>query len=88
MDESNSEIALILAVPSLIPVTIPDDTVATDEFDEVHITLLDAFEGEILTLNVTELPTLIVGFDGVKLIEVGGSLLTIESLQTFLVFSL
>ena len=51
-------VTVIFAVPAALAVTVPLDTVATDVFDEDHVTFLFvAFEGEIVAVNVVVLPT-------------------------------
>lgn len=54
-------VTVIVAVPSLSPVTTPPATVATSVSSEVHVTTVSvAFEGAIVAVSVSEPPTEIV----------------------------
>ena len=54
-------VTVIVAVPSLSPVTTPSATVATSVSSEAHVTTVSvAFEGAIVAVSVSEPPTEIV----------------------------
>ena len=50
-------VAVIVAVPAFLPVTLPFTTVATDAFEVDHFTLLAAEVGSVIALSVTLSPT-------------------------------
>ena len=57
----SSVVTVIVAVPAETAVTTPSVTVATLELDEDHVTFwLSALDGEIVAVNVSELPISIV----------------------------
>ena len=51
MEELTVLVAVTVTVPAAFAVTLPPDTVATDGFEEVQVTLADALEGFGVTLR-------------------------------------
>lgn len=58
------DVAVIVAVPAPIAVTLPPETVATEALEVVQVTVLSvASDGETVAVNVEEPPTLRVSDD-------------------------
>ncbi|CDC37942.1 unknown [Clostridium sp. CAG:352] len=65
-------VAVITAVPSATPITLPIDTVATDVLLDVQVTsLLVAFEGVTVAVRVVSFPSITVAVVGEIVIPVG-----------------
>ena len=67
-------LAVIVAEPAALPVMVPFDTVATEVFDEDHVTVLfDALSGVTVAVTDVLLPTLMVADVFESVIPVGST---------------